>query len=213
MLGVKLEEYESSVSGPLELWLVNGRKVLNSEQANYSYDSLHRVFRKTFRALDLAPAPPREVLILGFGAGSVASILHKEYNFDCRITGVDLDPLLFHIAEQHFGMHPSARLELHTEDALLFMEQNQKRFDLLVADIFIDADVPATVTRTSFIQNCLDALLPGGCFIMNFIVTDTESKQKFENVYSFLQAQKGQLRVLHPLPGNAVVSFRKYETV
>ncbi len=212
MLGVKLEEYQSSVSGPLELWLVNGRKVLNSAHANYSYDSLHRVFRKTFRALDLASAPPRKVLVLGFGAGSVASILHKEYAFDCHITGVDLDPLLFRIAAEHFGMQPSSFLQLHTADALLFMQQEKQLYDLLVLDIFVDAAVPVSVTTAPFLQNCLDTLLPGGRFLMNFIVSDTDSKQKFENVYSFLQAQKGQLRVLHPLPGNAVLCFRKYET-
>lgn len=209
VLGVKLEEYESSVSGPLELWLVNGRKVLNSAHANYSYDSLHRVFRKTFRALDLESSPPREVLVLGFGAGSVASILHKEYAFGCRITGVDLDPLLFRIAAEHFGMQPSAGLQLHTADALLFMQQEKQLYDLLLVDIFVDALVPSPVTTASFIQNCLDALLPGGRFIMNFIVSDTDSKQKFENVYTFLRTQKGELQVLHPLPGNAVLCFRK----
>lgn len=209
ILGVRLEKYESSISGPLELWLINGRKVLNSAHANYSFDSLHRVFQKSFRALDLASRPPREVLVLGFGAGSVASVLQEEYAFGCHITGVDLDPLLFRIAAEHFGIHPSSRLELHTGDAAVFMRQNRRLFDLLVADIFIDNIVPAAVTDNVFIRDCLDALLPGGYFLMNFIISDTESKQKFENVYTFLQGEPGLTKVLYPLPGNAVVCFLK----
>lgn len=211
ILGVKLHEYHSSLSGRLELWLINGHKVLNSENTNYSFDSLHRVFRKTFRELQIEKTPPANVLILGFGAGSVASILRHEYRFPCCITGVDADPLLLQIADEHFGMQAwPPLLQLHCADAAGFIATDTNTYDLIVTDIFIDMHVPESVTKAEFFHNCFRVLRPGATFLMNFITTETAGQKQCAYAHKLLEQSGGNTRILHPLPGNTVLCFRKH---
>ncbi|MCU0399207.1 MAG: hypothetical protein MUC73_14035, partial [Cyclobacteriaceae bacterium] len=47
--GTLVEKRSSAISGELEVWFQNGRYVLHSPDANYSYDTLHRVFQKAFK--------------------------------------------------------------------------------------------------------------------------------------------------------------------
>ena len=65
----------SPVSGHLEVTLYNGRKVLDSATANYSYGALQRVLRYGLQQLDLVQV--RSILLLGLGGGSVIQTLRK----------------------------------------------------------------------------------------------------------------------------------------
>lgn|GEM_PF-217934 len=210
ILGVKLHEYHSRLSGRLELWLINGHKVLNSENTNYSFDSLHRVFQKAFRELQIEKTPPENVLILGFGAGSVASILRHEYHFQCCITGVDADPLLLQIADEHFGMQASPLLQLHCADAAGFIATDTNTYDLIVTDVFIDIHVPESVTEAEFFHNCYRALKPGGTFLMNIITTEAAGQKQCTYAHKLWEQLGGNTRILNPLPGNMVLCFRKH---
>lgn len=208
ILGIKLEEYTSAVSGKLELWLINGKKVLNSINANYSFDALHKVFQLTFRQVNLEIPNNSHVLILGFGCGSVAHILQKEYGLDCKITGVDLDPLLFELAEKHFDIHPSNKLQFVTADAAKFITQIQQKYNLIVVDIFVDDKVPPIFTEKEFIENTIKCLAPQGMFFMNIITSNEDGLQQFDKVMQTLHDKKGIQQVVEPVEGNSVVCFQ-----
>ena len=52
---------ESEFNGNLKVMLVNGKKILNTQNANYSFGSLHRIMRfaleaRNFADKDLRPA-------------------------------------------------------------------------------------------------------------------------------------------------------------
>ena len=68
---VRLERAQG-LHGPLELTLENGRSVVNSANANQSFGSLHRVWQRCFADIDLTRHRPERILLLGYGAGSVA---------------------------------------------------------------------------------------------------------------------------------------------
>ena len=75
----KLEERKGEVTPQLEIYLSNGRHILDSARVNYSFGGLHAVFRKAFSQFNIRERDINSALILGFGAGSVASILCNEY--------------------------------------------------------------------------------------------------------------------------------------
>jgi hypothetical protein len=79
---VKVEERKGAVAPRLEVYLSNGKYVLDSARVNYSFGGLHAVFRKAFSRFNIRKRDIISALILGFGTGSVATILCDEYKKD-----------------------------------------------------------------------------------------------------------------------------------
>src|SRR5688500_17531836 len=88
----------------LEVSLTRGKLMLNTALANYSYGGLHRVFQIAFDKINLKNLPLTNVLILGFGAGSVATIIRDELKMDVPITGVEQDYAIVQIAREFFDI-------------------------------------------------------------------------------------------------------------
>jgi len=158
----------------LEVQLVNGRYVLNTRKVNYSFGNLHKVFREAFRQVHIESYPIRTVLILGFGAGSVASILLDEYGMPCTVTGVEADAQVVRLYEKYFRRtgHP---VTVVNADAFHFMTNNRATFDLIVVDIFVDDVVPPLFETLEFLVMLKNASSPGGLAIFNKMVDDVAS--------------------------------------
>lgn len=205
--GIKLGEYTSPVSGTLELCYINGRKMLNGPNVNYSFGELHRVFERAFRSTGLRHNPPGSVLILGFGAGSVAHILHKQYGFACTVTGVDLDPVMLQLAQDEFGITPSQNLHLLAADALDFVAADTGTYDMAVVDIFVDDQVPESIVSRTFIQQVLARLTPQGRLYINLMTTSPNGKRQVHTLQRM--DDLGRMQLLHPRPGNVVLYVEK----
>ena len=84
---------------------------------------------------------PKRVLVLGGGDGLVAREVLK-YSSVEQITIVDLDPKMFEIARTHpaltrlndRSLH-SPRVRTKAKDAFVFLEETERRYDLIVADL------------------------------------------------------------------------------
>jgi hypothetical protein len=169
---VKLEERKGSVTPQLEIYLSNGRYVLDSARVNYSFGGLHAVFRKAFSRFNIRERDISSALILGFGAGSVASILCDEYKKDLHLTGVEKDPVVIDLAKKYFHIDRYKDLSLHMEDAGDFVENCNKKFDLVVVDIFVGIDVHEKFREEKFLAGLGRLLSPGGISFFNVVVYD-----------------------------------------
>lgn len=76
--------------------------MLNARFANYSFGMLHEMFINTFKKIKLQHRNIKEALLLGFGAGSFASILTDDYRMNCHITAVEKDRLVIEIGRKYF---------------------------------------------------------------------------------------------------------------
>lgn len=162
-----IARYSSTLNPVIEVALVNGRYQLNAGSVNYSYGPLHDAFRKYFTKDPPLLSEEQEVLILGFGGGSVAVILRDELLLNVPITGVEADKEMLNAAREHFNIGRLNRLTLLETDALDFVEQNSRQWALIVIDIYIDATVPPAFETESFIQKVKQLLLPGGKVVFN----------------------------------------------
>jgi spermidine synthase len=147
---ITIETYSSTISGVIELTYEYGRLVVNSSEANYSYGSLHTVFRSAMKQMKFTDQPAK-VLILGFGAGSIAHILIKEYKLNAEIDGVELDSVMLEVYDKYFKLDTN-QLTLYNQDALSFLEQNTSLYDYIFIDIFDNLDVPENLLNKSFIE-------------------------------------------------------------
>jgi spermidine synthase len=127
-------------SGTLEISWLNGKKILNSKNGNYSYGSLEKVldFGLSYSKAERSS----EVLVLGLGGGSVLDLLRKKYKFYGKITAVEIDPAVIDIALSEFNIKQHGSLDLLCEDAFDFVQESKKAFGLIIIDIFIDVKVP-----------------------------------------------------------------------
>ncbi len=100
---MKVEERIGVVTPRLEIYLSKGRYVLDAVRVNYSFGGLDAVFREAFSQFDVQEREIANALILGFGAGSVASILCEEYKKAVHLTGVEKDPVVIESGEEVFS--------------------------------------------------------------------------------------------------------------
>jgi spermidine synthase len=159
------QKRQSVFSGNLEVTLINGRKVLDSAHANYSYGSLQRILK--FGLTEIFNPNINSVLVLGLGGGSVIETLRNEFNFNKHITAVEIDPVVIQIARDEFGISTSDNLVILCEDAYSFIHQNTQRFDLIIVDLFIDNTVPDKFLTPSFWQAINQRLHTSGVILFN----------------------------------------------
>jgi len=186
ILGYSISIYKSELNGTLEVWRINGRKVLNSENANYSFDSLHRIFQKSFRKSKIQHQNIDKALILGFGVGSVATILQDEMNLNCEITGIEYDPVINEIGAKYFKTERFKNTNIIQIDALKFVENCQDKFQLIAIDLFNDLEVPEQFMKVSFLRKVLQLLESNGELFFNCIAHNKVSTERLQNFISTL---------------------------
>lgn len=184
-----VEKVTSEISGQLQVRMVNGARVLDSRNANYSFGSLHRLFRKAFRHLDFSElSPPSGILLLGLGAGSVVSILRNEYGVQVPITAVDVDPVIIRLATQYFGIRKYENLRIICQDASTFLKTENGSFGLIIVDLFVDNDVPEQFITNDFLSGCRDKLTKDGIMLFNFIVHNKKQQGHYQSLCDNLTA-------------------------
>ncbi len=148
---ITLETHHSDISGKLELSLQNGKLVLDAATANYSYGSLHTVFQEVIQEVKFTSAR-NKVLILGFGAGSIASILKLEKDLALKIDGVELDPVVIELFNTHFKANRLADVNLIQDDVIQFLKSSKEKYDYIFIDVFENLKVPSTLLNQQFID-------------------------------------------------------------
>ncbi len=181
------------------LEVVKSRKglVLNSSNANYSFGSLHNLFQHVFEKANVLALYPKKVLILGFGAGSVARILQEEYSIPCQITGVEKDPAVIRIAEQYFDLGNRPDINIIIADALEWIPGHQALYDLVVVDIYRDFEVPAECETDAFIDHVIQRLVPGGWLIFNKMIYNEKAAAAANRLKNLFAGREGGLEVIN----------------
>lgn len=159
------KKINSDFSGILEVTWLNGKKVLNSKNANYSYGSLERVLDigLSHTTADRSAA----VLVLGLGGGSIMSLLRNKFQYYGKITAVEIDPAVIKIAKEEFDIERFKPLEILCKDALEYVQNTEDQYGLIIIDIFIDTRVPLAFYSKEFWQHIPRILEEQGSVIFN----------------------------------------------
>ena len=183
---------DSKYSGTLEITWFNGKKHLNSENANYSYGSLQRILKFGLTKVDLDTI--NSVLVLGMGGGSVIETLRKDFNFNKPIEAVEIDPVVIEIAKTEFGITEDEHLKIHCIDASEFVKTNTKLFDLIIVDLYIDLTVPTQFLSTAFWDLVLKSKSTKGTIIFNASVKHS-NHEKINTLVNYLKTKVFKVQV------------------
>lgn len=191
---VKVREYSSKINGPLEVNLVNGRKILDSKSTNYSYGALQMVLKAGLRKLGFDNSFGA-VLVLGMGGGSIVETIRVDFSTQAKIDLVDIDPEVIAIAKSEFSIDHYSGISIIQSDAWLFMQNCTNAYDLIVVDLFIVDTVPHVFTTHDFIQILEEHLIPGGFVLFNTL-RETIGKTAFENLKNGFSEKSFKVDVL-----------------
>lgn len=147
------------------------RREVNAESAIFQ-DTYEHPFEYT-RFADLYPAlrtsSTSNMLLLGGGAYSIArSILANDPTITVDV--VELEPMLFSVAQKYFDLKPSDRLRNHVMDARVFVDTTTTRFDYIFMDTFNSGlYIPAHLTTVEYFTAVRERLTDDGLLMINFI--------------------------------------------
>lgn len=162
----------------LELEWYNGKLMLNSENANYSFGNLQEVFRMAFKDSNLQINEKAKVLLLGLGGGCVLDLLENTYNFKGQVKAIEIDPDVIEIYREYFSSNRRSHVTLLEGDATKpeNLISPDEKFDLILCDLFIDLQMPTALYDAAFYKAIKKHLTPGGIFYLNSI-PDNSSHQ------------------------------------
>lgn len=172
---------DSRYSGKLELTMINGKKVLDTKNTNYSYGSLQRVMRYSLNQIDFQHV--QSILLLGLGGGSVVKTLREEKEFKGKITGVEIDPVIIQIAEDEFGILSDTVTEIIQANAWDFVMGCKEKYDLIIVDLFIDNIVPSKFLSNDFWKLLLELLHSEGDIVFNTLCEPASDLTEIENKF------------------------------
>lgn len=147
-----------------------GRKVLDTQYANYSYGPLHQVLRYALMHVPAGP-PDAPVLVLGMGGGGIIELLRQERAHTGPITALELDPAIVEVAASEFNIRPDATLQIVCADAFAWLPTAPTAaYELVVVDLFLDLLLPRQLSEVDFWQHLRRVLRPGGTVVVNTLL-------------------------------------------
>lgn len=154
-----------------------GRYILDAANVNYSFGSLHQVMEGALlHALLVYDINPGSALILGYGGGSAALLLRQMFD-DVAVTGIEHDDEVIKLASGYFEDSHSTIIK---SDALIWLQGNHEKFDLILCDLFTEEVVPDFVVTTGFFELVKEHLNVDGVFILNTMESRLEWKSAWE---------------------------------
>jgi spermidine synthase len=207
LFDVKIETTESILNPFLQVVIRNGRLLLNTYNANYSYGSLQDAFRFVFKKIKIKDKNIKDILVLGFGCGSIAALFNGYKNVE--ITGVEADEKVLELYEKYFLEQINSEVILVESFAEDFIVDHKKTYDLILVDVFIDLDVPPAIKENTFFQHIKKSLNTGGIFIYNFIVMNESEKIEFEKILNLIQKFFNTVEVIEFMAFNKIIVATK----
>lgn len=108
---------------------------------------------------------PDSVAILGSAAGTTARQL-GHYLPATRVDAVEIDGELTKVGRELFDLH-GPNLHTHTADARPWLEETDRRFDVIMLDCYRQPYIPFYLTTREFFALAKQHLDPGGVLVIN----------------------------------------------
>lgn len=111
---------------------------------------------------------PRSVLILGGGAFTLPEYLGEKLP-EARVDVVEIDPKLEAIAEDYFYFTKPSNVELIFADARSFINQTDRRYDVIIVDVYGDTSIPFSLLTREYGEQVSARLNDKGIVLANII--------------------------------------------
>jgi SAM-dependent methyltransferase len=180
---VHIETCESEHNPFLKVVLSKGQYQLLTANAVYSYGNLYDNFSKAFERIDIDNLKIENVLILGFGLGSIPFMLEKVFDKKYHYTAVELDPQVLYLANKYAMPEIHSYIEFQVLDAFTYAAFCEEKFDMICMDVFLDDTVPTELETEDFLLNLKDMLSENGILLFNKLAFQKKDKTQALDFY------------------------------
>jgi hypothetical protein len=195
VLPIPQEKRKSSKGVELQVLAWQGKFVLDTGKVNYSFGSLHDVMVGSIKDIVAWGVQAERVLMLGYGGGSAAEIVHQDINRD--------------LAKKYFYTQGVRLLHDDAVDYVFRAAKQSWEYDLIVCDLFTETKVASAVLEGDFLESLSKLLGNKGGVIINTMLKKEESvlflgelKKRFNHVKTW-DGMKGNAVFLCKMGGIA----------
>jgi spermidine synthase len=111
----------------------------------------------------------RDVLMIGGGGYSFPKYTLENYP-QVEMDVVEIDPEVTAIARKFFGLQEDPRLRIYHEDARVFLNKTDKKYDVVLCDAFNSHySIPFHLTTIETVQKLYDILSDDGVVLANIL--------------------------------------------
>ena len=178
-----IESIYSDINETLHVSLSQGRYQLSTQNAIYSFGDLYSNYYLAFEQIDFNKHKIENVLILGFGLGSIPLMLEKNFQQKFQYTGVEIDECVIYLAEKYVTNSLKSPINIFTADALTYVEICEQQFDLICVDIFLDDVIPDDFQQQEFLQAVKSLLNKDGIILYNRLAQTKADKKASSAFY------------------------------
>lgn len=149
------------------LLLVN-RKCCESGMILNNPNELLIPYTKYFKLSRYFEPDAKRFLMIGGGGYSFPKYLLANYP-GTTIDVVEIDPKMSEIAVKYFYLKDNPRLRIYTEDGRVFLNKNNKKYDVIIVDVFQGFAVPFHLTTKEAVEKLYNSLVDNGLVITNIV--------------------------------------------
>ncbi len=110
----------------------------------------------------------KSALLLGVAGGTQVEQI-KSYYPKASVDGVDIDPNLAEIAQRYFSLKLDNRTNISTNDARIFVQTTNKKYDLIIMDTFRGVSMPPHLVTNEYFSSLKKRINPNGVLLLNVI--------------------------------------------
>ncbi len=126
-------------------------------QSNQSVSDYINLFQKNLNYM-----PKGNALLLGLGGGVIANLLSQN---DYRVTSVEFDERVINVAKRFFYLNKN--ITTHCDDARHYINVCDKKFNLIVFDLFKAEEQPSYVITQESLKKLKTLLTNNGVMLIN----------------------------------------------
>lgn len=181
-----VESAPSEINPHLYVSLSRGRYQLSTANAIYSFADLYDNFTLAFQQIKM-PENHKEVLILGFGLGSIPYMLEKKFDKQYNYTAVELDENVLYLANKYVLPELTSSITTLPTDAFAYVHYCHDRYDLICMDVFLDDMVPQDFESEHYLRQLATLLNADGILLFNKLAATKKDREQVADFYELFK--------------------------
>ena len=117
--------------------------------------------------------PNPNILVLGNGTGTYATLMKNYLKVDCSITAVEIDQKIIDLSYEYF--HMSEDINVICDDGRNYLTRSKDKYDIILVDAYSSISAPFQMTTVEFFNLVKGHLTDNGIMMMNInMVSDAK---------------------------------------
>lgn len=144
----------------------------------------------------------KNILLIGFGTGKIVNDWERLFDNLDSIDVVDIEENIFDIAADYFEFKKSDSINFFLQDGLVFLRENNKKYDLIVTDVASDDGIDDRFLSDDYFKLIKKSLTPNGVFVSNLCSSADLTCMENTFFHSILDTYQSHFKQVSVFKGN-----------